>query len=245
MDQWHAIAGLVGFSAGFWLRGQSEAKVDPPACHCQCQWRWCPHREHNVSGQSSSLWGILLAIAVVTVVVWVTWLWFARLLYGKVHRGPLENFRWTSRAKVRAKESTEQPWVGHHWLVGMALQAGQLCYLNYGEAPPCVHTRLVLGTFKGLTTWFVPPMETNTLRHWMDQTQNWWDSTSGRMMAHCRMGLFQESLRFCPTYGCSAQCHSHCWQESGRSWAIETWLGSCGCPCTKPGRLGSGGVDTG
>jgi hypothetical protein len=69
MDQWHAIAGLVGFSAGFWLRGQSEAKVDPPACHCQCQWSGAPIVEHNVSGQSSSLSGILLAIAVVTVVV--------------------------------------------------------------------------------------------------------------------------------------------------------------------------------
>jgi len=33
--------------------------------------------------------------------------------------------------------------------VGMALQAGQLCYLNYGEAPPCVHTRLVLGHIQG------------------------------------------------------------------------------------------------
>ena len=33
--------------------------------------------------------------------------------------------------------------------MGMALQAGQLCYLNYGEAPPCVHTRLVLGHIQG------------------------------------------------------------------------------------------------
>ena len=29
--------------------------------------------------------------------------------------------------------------------IAMAFQPGQLCYLNYGEAPPVYHTRLVLG----------------------------------------------------------------------------------------------------
>ena len=68
MDHLHFSAGVIGFAAGFWLRGASETKAEPAACHCKCQWSG-PVGDSGQSGQSVTFWGIFLTLVVVSVLV--------------------------------------------------------------------------------------------------------------------------------------------------------------------------------
>ena len=68
MDQSSVLIGISGFIAGYFFRASfPEPKLEPTACHCQCQWSGTPPIESHQIPSSLSFWLIAFGLVLITI----------------------------------------------------------------------------------------------------------------------------------------------------------------------------------